>query len=75
MSLSKIQEIVKDRGVWSAVVHSVTKSWIQLSKQTATIILKTGILLFLYFFPDIQEEDNRITIGSSKLQKSIKEKV
>ena len=25
MSLSKIQEIVKDRGVWSAAVHGVTE--------------------------------------------------
>ena len=26
MSLSKLQEIVKDREAWSAVVHGVTKS-------------------------------------------------
>ena len=32
MSLSKLQEIVKDREAWSAAVHSVTKSWTQLSK-------------------------------------------
>ena len=28
MSLSKLQEIVKDREAWHAVVHGVTKSWI-----------------------------------------------
>ena len=28
MSLSKLQEIVKDKGAWSATVYRVTKSWI-----------------------------------------------
>ena len=28
VSLSKLQETVKDREVWSAAVHGVTKSWI-----------------------------------------------
>ena len=27
MNLSKLQEIVKDRGTWCAVVHGVTKRW------------------------------------------------
>ena len=31
MSLSKLQEIVKDREAWSAAVHEVEKSWPQLS--------------------------------------------
>ena len=31
MSLSKPQEIVKDREAWHAAVHGVTKSWTQLS--------------------------------------------
>ena len=31
MSLSKLQEIVKDRGVWHAAVHRVTNSETQLS--------------------------------------------
>ena len=31
MSLSKLQETVKDREGWPAAVHGVTKSWILLS--------------------------------------------
>ena len=31
MSLSKLQEMVKDREVWRAAVHGVTNSQIQLS--------------------------------------------
>ena len=31
MSLSKLQEIVKDREAWHAVVHGVTKSWTRLN--------------------------------------------
>ena len=32
MSLSKLQEMEKDREAWSAIVHGVSKSWTQLSK-------------------------------------------
>ena len=36
MNLSKLQEIVKDKEVWSAAVHGVTKSQTRLSSVTAT---------------------------------------
>ena len=31
MSLSKLQEMVKDKQAWCAAVHKVLKSWTQLS--------------------------------------------
>ena len=31
MTLSKLQEMVKDREAWCAAVHGVTKSWTSLS--------------------------------------------
>ena len=36
MNLSKLWEIVKDRGAWSAAVHGVAKSQTQLSNRTTT---------------------------------------
>ena len=34
VSLSKLQEMVKDREAWHAAVHEVTESWTQLSDST-----------------------------------------
>jgi len=39
MNLSKLWEIVEDRGSWHAIVHWVTKRWTQLSNWTITIVL------------------------------------
>ena len=37
MNLSKLWEIVEDRGAWSAAVNRVTKSQTQLSNSTTTV--------------------------------------
>ena len=31
MSLSKLRELVMDKGAWRATIHGFTKSWTQLS--------------------------------------------
>ena len=36
MNLSKLWEIVKDKEVWSAAIHGVTKSWTLLINSTTT---------------------------------------
>ena len=43
MSLSKLQEMVKDREAWHAAVHRVTKSQTRLSDLTTTTIKRGHI--------------------------------
>ena len=43
MNLSKLREIVEDRGAWHAVVHEVTKSQTQFSDGQKQ---QTGLVLF-----------------------------
>ena len=55
MNLSKLWEIVEDRGVWCVILHGVTKSQTQLSDWIATtnILLKkkkTLLIWNMFFF-------------------------
>jgi len=49
ISLSKLQEMVKDRGAWCAAIHGVTKSQTQLSDWTRTARTTTGSLVALWY--------------------------
>jgi len=42
MSLSKLQEMLKDRGAWRAAVHGVAKSWTRLSNLITITTNKGG---------------------------------
>ena len=44
MSLSKLQEMVKDREAWRAAVHGVSKTQTRLSNQSTTITSLSGFL-------------------------------
>ena len=59
MSLSKLQEIVKDREVWHVGVHGVTKSWTQLSDWTIISafwpMFLSPLNSFLLTFPALQD--------------------
>ena len=37
MSLSKLQEMLKDSEAWHAAVHGVAKNWTQLSDLTTSV--------------------------------------
>ena len=59
MSLSKLQEMVKDRKAWCAAVHGFTKTWIWLSDLTITILVlfhKEYIFLVLYAYNQLINE-------------------
>ena len=45
MSLSKLQEMVKDREAWHAAVHGITKSWARLSNWITTKCQQIGVLI------------------------------
>ena len=44
MSLSKLQEMVKDREAWRVAGHGLAKIWIRLGDQTTTRVSKINFL-------------------------------
>ena len=46
VSLSKLQEILKDRGVWWAAIHGVAKGWTRLSDRTMSNVITARNLVF-----------------------------
>ena len=45
MNLSKLQEIVKDRGAWQATVHGIANSWTRLSAEEL-MLLNCGAAIY-----------------------------
>ena len=50
MSLSKLQEIVKDREAWSAAVHGVEKSGTQPSDRTTSFDISVSIVVYSQWY-------------------------
>ena len=55
MSLSKFQEIVKDREAWGAAVHGVTKSQTQLRQNNNNLIHTYYIMHIICMSPSVSD--------------------
>ena len=66
MSLSKLRETVKDRGIWCAAVHGVTKSWTQLSNWTTVILISLQGKYHLPHFRDARKVAQCLRAASGK---------
>ena len=47
MSLSKLEEMVKDREAWLAAVHGVAKSWTQLATEQQQLVIYSPVQIKL----------------------------
>ena len=62
-SLSKLQETVKDREAWHAVLHGVTKSRTRLSDWTTTTLLRASYVFFQVTLPTVLELHNTLKLS------------
>ena len=53
MSLSKLQEILKNKKAWCAIVHGVSKSWTGLCNWTTTVKFIQSACFFVVKLPKI----------------------
>ena len=69
MSLSKLQEMVKDREAWHAAIHGLTKSQTLLSNQKPTRHESKSSINLLFSPHDFIDRRYILTINLSNLSK------
>ena len=71
MSLSKLQEMVKDREGWCAAVHGVTQSQTQLKRLSSSKYSLKGLILKVnlqYFGQLMQRADSEKTLMLGRIE-------
>ena len=74
VNLSKLQEIVKDRGAWRAAVQGIVKSWTRLSDFTFTFYfhtldkeIATHSSILAWRIPGTEERGGLLSMGSHRV--------
>ena len=75
MSMSKLQEMLKDRETWHAAVHGVAKSWTRLSDFTFTFHfhaleeeMATHSSILAWIIPGMGEPGGLPSMGSHRVR-------